>query len=1259
MENKRQLDLSNNLYNINGWAGARNILLSEGFVPFRNEPGSFNLGTLGINPGLTTKIIGKVKTGIEVIVILARSDNKQEIGVIRGNSYEVKVVGNFGFVDYLPVDGVFKYNYKKELIVVLYNGIDNNSVRPYLLNLDNLPFQLNPSYELLIPSQLKLAYLFPEYSVPIINIDKIESGAGNVMAGAYFFSVAYEINDKDTLFYSPFSEAALIGDDISVANYAGQFDEWNFSKIGYYTNKSVKITISNIDTLYKYLKVVCYKFVNGTAIAETIGRISITGSNMSFTYSGNEATEDLDINQINVPKFTASKINAAASATDRLHIASFKTKQFDYREYANQIKLTWETKIGNPYDDQPTRSFMPGEVYAFYAHLVWKDGTISEGFHIPGRQPILVGAISENSDISDNPIHFTTAEKETDNQNGNRLKYFHVKNTARSASLGKNLGVYVNENEEYPLNYPGLSGKVRHHVMPDYATIYNAGEPTNKIIGVKAENIIIPFEISDEVQGVLISYAKRTLSNSTVIGNTIVFNQDVGQNADTYTSTIHRLYNYELLHEKPRITNCYYKGSLIVKDPDNLTLNRIGGFLTIDEVHSIGSNVEPLKEFRYFRQDTVYDIDNTGRDEHIFVQAIYPGNSANSKSGNNAGTFGLRFGYAKYHSKFHFTNICQFVPDAYYLFDEQDLISTVEFVKIVGSGTYSTNVLYKGDVFLTVNQFMTYRTDNPTYAFECGLIHYCYSPFYLKYKNLPENKGKKDIAEIDTLRSYNKEYSALNLYSSLFPAKNNKDYSDIYYNQIRRSIKQIEGSLDLSWRTFLAIDAKNLKSDKGEVMALIGFTNALYIFQRNAAFIAKVKDTFTSQEDIAFGAIGSLDIFQTEPDEIQPTEEGTIGVSTRYALVSTDKGILIVDDVRGEIYLVSGNEAKPITDINRPFFQKHLIDDSLEIKNPLKNNGLRVGYDVQNNRVLISNTKVLLTTFGKSIYKENLTSLLRLVDLHHIALASGNPGVLTGNEVGEYLYKLDNQYIYLRIEAFLGTGNPADIVTQTIVHEDNTYTPLMHYTEPVIEDIFKNEDFTISYNLDFQTWVCLHDYKPAFYTNTRRHFYYFTGKKAYLFGDVDNPGKYDDTDTIYPTYIDIVFAFKDDVSKIFTNFIWNTNCINPETNINYIDKTFTNIMVYNNNQCSGIIDLKNRDNYRNNQGEWFFNDFRDYLNTEDSRFLNDYKEFDSSTIATIRSWFNRKTFVGKEIVVRLIYDNKDKNILLINSINVIQNNLKL
>ena len=124
-----------------------------------------------------------------------------------------------------------------------------------------------------------MSYLFPEYKKPKIVYKEILDSGGALKSGAYFFAFAYEMEDGSVTNYTPLDGPFIVTN--STLELSGSFRkdmQNNFEIVSMYdgcepdspTSKSIKFTLTNIDTRYKYVHFGVYKKIGGVTTSEVV-----------------------------------------------------------------------------------------------------------------------------------------------------------------------------------------------------------------------------------------------------------------------------------------------------------------------------------------------------------------------------------------------------------------------------------------------------------------------------------------------------------------------------------------------------------------------------------------------------------------------------------------------------------------------------------------------------------------------------------------------------------------------------------------------------------------------------------------------------------------------------------------------------------------------------------------------------------------------------------------------------------------------------
>jgi hypothetical protein len=211
-----------------------------------------------------------------------------------------------------------------------------------------------------------------------------------------------------------------------------------------------------------------------------------------------------------------------------------------------------------------------------------------------------------------------------------------------------------------------------------------------------------------------------------------------------------------------------------------------------------------------------------------------------------------------------------------------------------------------------------------------------------------------------------------------------------------------------------------------------------------------------------------------------------------------------------------------------------------------------------------------------------------------------------------------------------------------------------------------DDSFTLSYSFDFDCWTAFHDYYPTHMWFTRMGMFVsglpFSGNYGIIYQFAKgNYGKFiqlddEEQQITFEAYAECATNEPFEVQKQLASVYWLSTVIDIDGNELY-DKTFTHAMVYTRTQCSGIIALKDNktlvkesNNIRNSDYQWRLNDFRDIVKDKDLRILDNFGNLLPLNLNTFKAWFKQSKFFGRVFVIRLIYNNKDGNQILLKDV---------
>lgn len=487
------------------------------------------------------EILGQIYVNQNYKVVFLADGINSEIGRIRNKQYETVFDNselNFKLGSY--VSGTFKYNEQGEVVIYFTDYV--NDIR--YLNLDNVPGIGDIR-------QLRISRYISKMSS--VSVDRVNSSGGQLNLGQYFFFYSYvDATGVETPILNGTKGVQIGKESIEDNPYfryrGGSSDET--------TNKSIDISISNLDTSYSTVRVYVLKHYDGTiSSVERLADVDIRGTSIQYTYTGTESTIDSSLDKINEVIAYYSTAKSIAQVDNALYIANLKARPEDpkvFQPIANNIIVTRTerevTRYGTDYNfkapltNYQRSHFMNDEVYAFYISFIWDDGNETPAYHIPGRaaQEVLVG-VNENSPLSvlktKSPYSDPGPSADIDEYlanfpNAKVYNYYGFKDN------GTQMGYWENANEVYP-NIPEVWGDlagqpVRHHRFPEAERFsWFKSDENYYVNGVILTNVVIPEELKENLIGWKLYYAKRTEGNKRILDQSYLSQSERCRNLTT------------------------------------------------------------------------------------------------------------------------------------------------------------------------------------------------------------------------------------------------------------------------------------------------------------------------------------------------------------------------------------------------------------------------------------------------------------------------------------------------------------------------------------------------------------------------------------------------------------------------------------------------------------------------------------------------------------------------------------------------------
>jgi len=482
-------------------------------------------------------------------------------------------------------------------------------------------------------------------------------------------------------------------------------------------------------------------------------------------------------------------------------------------------------------------------------------------------------------------------------------------------------------------------------------------------------------------------------------------------------------------------------------------------------------------------------------------------------------------------------------------------------------------------------------------------------PELLNFDYSTQITNKQNTRQLNTLIS-NVAFNFQKKYLNSFP-----------YRIVKSLTIQSENLATTNVRTFLPNAYYDIPSIKGEIIYLVGFDKGVYCQQRYSLSIFQLKEKLSNNdENTAY--LAEADLFAYKPQTILDEDnKGYIGSVHQFGKKLSKNGLITIDAERGKVYIINGSTPKEISKIKmeNDFKEKlelllqyivpNLFNTNAIQDNPYNGNGILIGIDDKNNRILI--------TF--------------------------------------------NNYI---INPTQGVGMPITIKNGLPYDSNDVLLDIK------LDSVSINKSKTLSFNIDWQRWVSEHDYYPQYYNNTNKFNYAginkspttISGPSSLYRSDIyitnkenTKTGKYfynTDTNT-YESYTDLLFNSRYDLTKWYKSVLWRTT-VKDSTLRNIYEKTINAILLYTDYQCSGRIELDTEqfNLVRNSEGIWNFNEFRDMVIDSNDLPIREDGSFDEGKVHLNRVWFEKSDFISNFIIIRLIMNNIENTRTHIHNVNV-------
>lgn len=1210
-----------------------------------------------------------------------------------------------------PIQGTYEYKFNNNLIIAWRD--DRNA--PRILNLDCLPFTLDSNFNVTSGDFLKaksLIKLFPDIKTPNISDLFLSDNGGTLTTGSYFPIVSYELEDKSVTswlkVYNPFP----ITQDSSTL----PFIEYDGDPANLGTSKKLHVTFTDVDTNYINLRFGIIKLQAGIYTAYFVGSYRINGSTLDLDYTGSESTiTPITLDEVLIPNAVYTKAGTITNLLGKLYLGDVeKRQQIQYQKYANIININWVrgTDISltdseaTSYKDEKIvffhRGFRSNEVGAFYIAFKFKDGGYSDAFHIPGRV-----ALSGDTTVVTSPdINYMDSN----------VKNFQINETAL---INGTMGYWENDSEFYPniddFNSTSLGGldlrglPVRHHKFPEIATFVKNGMPYFHKLTSTSGVLTLDSPVFASTDGVDVDYYTLTDTVNTT-GCTVT---PTSYSPPITVSSVFANPSKALFFSGGQIK--YTVTGIGVGETAIIEFD--ASYTQVFVIHSIVNNIISIP---YSMTGGTGNFTGTYNIPDFFVNILPSSQlDIKIKSDRNGAGFSMVFDFTGSHLEAVENNQTNETKPlgirVSNVIIPSSIIDEVDGWEIFYAKRDGANIRMIGQDVMTEERFHTfdlvYNQANLRGSYLKPQIRL--SSNVTTTSNYIQDTNEQPIFPVVTQNIKAIESFLYVGENTLSPVNNTNRSTSIYIKIQGETVPTTQANLrdDL-------VDICIYRKDMYKYFDNQTLVSTGKLFKITTSGLQSVQDIYGG--DTFISAFGFMENISAKDQYLIPQESASnIGLRMDDALNSKfyyPKHINSDPNPPTISYYGYNNDYTTLNDLNKifpktlnlsdclvdifvfPYLIVFSLDDANEsIKlnwrifpvnnyyDKLPKDKGRIWNLLGANRTLYIQLEYALLIAGvKDELETGIDAKVSLgvtdiFDRPPIEVRSTTEGYV-GSQCQFATILTPIGYITVdrqQGKVFLVTSvtDVKEMSNEGYYHffQKNTQTTNKLIDNPYIGNgytaaydqennrvliVKKDEEneFTLSYCGETKSWITQHDYHPNYIFSTRNGIYAGVNSNFKFYKHNSKTLKCIFYDGImYNSYIDVVFNEQQNITKLFFNFNWITNVITLNGVVK--DKeTLTGLLVYNDTQCSGAIDLQANSNVwfgndaRNIEETWHFNEFRDVIKDPSLPFLDNNGELIVSNINNNKAWFDKSKFISKFAVVRFIYNNVNQRDLFIVSV---------
>jgi hypothetical protein len=377
-----------------------------------NEPSNFDVSTIpaGFLP-CGDKYIGDNTT---VLMLVNPTTDKQQIGLVnKDNKYSVHVeTAVLGFKITNQCDIVYRLRRGNERVIYWVDGLGfaktynfdkpynfyRSQYKDYISNGGNPDTYVGEKWDENSFNLIKTYKSIPFFS----NVEIVETGS--ILPGSYNFAI--QLVDEDlnpTEWITTSNTVNIYNDSINSPFHTirGSRNVDNSAQSFSRANKSIKLTITNLDISFPYYRVGIIRASAGTGAPDKVLASELySTSNSNFTYAGNDAAlKEVAIEDILIDQEVIYAPRHIEQIENRLLLMHTQGKQLnlcDFQKFASKIKtdlVTKEVLLNNIQSEPNVKAakstfvyggYMPGEAYSFGVVYVFPD-YLTPSYHIVGK----------------------------------------------------------------------------------------------------------------------------------------------------------------------------------------------------------------------------------------------------------------------------------------------------------------------------------------------------------------------------------------------------------------------------------------------------------------------------------------------------------------------------------------------------------------------------------------------------------------------------------------------------------------------------------------------------------------------------------------------------------------------------------------------------------------------------------------------------------------------------------------------------------